>query len=167
MTESKKNSLPDLKEALLRAGVVNPGDIQQAIREQASSSAESHFLDRLLLAGKCDEKKLVSVLCEEYGYRLVSLKMLIIDKEVLKFIPRKIAEAYGCLPIALFENTLTVAVSNPANIKVLDELQAITGKRIRTSVAEYSQLKEYIQKAYQGEVGFRKNLFWRRAPKTS
>ncbi|MDD5226425.1 MAG: ATPase, T2SS/T4P/T4SS family [Candidatus Omnitrophica bacterium] len=153
MTEPKRNSLPDLKEALVRAGVVSSGDLQQALQEQAHSSKKAHFLDMLLQTGKCDEKKLVNVLCEEYGYRLVSLKMLIIDKEVLKLIPRKIAEAYGCLPISLFENTLTVAITNPANVGVLDELQAITGKRIRTSVAEYSMLKEYIQKAYQGEVG--------------
>ncbi len=153
MTELTRSSLPDLKEALLRAGVVSSGDLQQALQEQAKSSKKLHFLDILLQTGKCDEKKLVSVLCEEYGYRLVSLKMLIIDKEVLKLIPRKIAEAYRCLPISLLENTLTVAVANPTNIKVLDELQAITGKRIRTSVAEYSQLREYIEKSYQGEVG--------------
>ena len=152
MTEPMRTSLPDLKEALLRAGVVSSADLQQALQEQVKSSNKLHFLDILQQAGKCDEKKLVSVLCEEYGYRLVSLKMLIIDKEVLKLVSKKTAEAYGCLPISLLEKTLTVAVANPTNIKVLDELQAITGKRIRTSVAEYSQLKEYIQKSYQGEV---------------
>ncbi|MBI4711000.1 MAG: hypothetical protein HY767_00840, partial [Candidatus Omnitrophica bacterium] len=110
MTEPKRHSLPDLKEALLRAGVVSHGDLQQALQDQAKDPKKPHFLDMLLQAGKCDEKKLVSVLCEEYGYRPVSLKMLIIEKEVLKLIPRKIAETYGYLPITLFENTLTVAV---------------------------------------------------------
>lgn len=153
MIEPIRSSLPDLKEALLRAGVVSSADLQQALQEQAKSAKKPHFLDILLQAGKCDEKKLVSVLCDEYGYRIVSLKMIIIDKEVLKLIPRKTAESYGCLPISIFENTLMVAVSNPTNIGVLDELQAITGKRIRTSVAEYSLLKEYIEKAYQAETG--------------
>jgi len=152
MTEPT-SSLPDLKEALLRAGAVSSGDLQQALQEQTKSSKRPHFLDILLQAGKCDEKKLTSVLCEEYGFHRISLKMIIIQKEVLKFIPQKIAEAYGCLPIALFENTLTVAVANPVNIRTLDEIQAITGKRIRISVAEYSQLKEYIQKSYQKEAG--------------
>jgi type IV pilus assembly protein PilB len=149
--EPMRSSLPDLKEALVRAGVISSVDLQEALQEQARSAKKTHFLDMLLQAGKCDEKKLVNLFCEEYGYRIVSLKMLIIDKDVLKLIPRKIAEAYGCLPIALFENTLTVAVANPTNIKVLDELQALTGKRIRSSVTEYSQLKEYIEKSYQGE----------------
>lgn len=150
--EPTRSSLPDLKGALLRAKVVNAEDLQRAFLEQAKNPKKIHFIDVLLRAGKCDEKKLVSVLCEEYGYRFACLKMLIIDKEVLKLIPRKIAEAHVCLPIALFENTLTVAVANPTNIMVLDELQAMTGKRIRASVVEYSELKEYIQKSYTGET---------------
>ena len=56
MDESLRNSLPDLKEALLRAGVVNSGDLQWALGEQAKSAKKHHFLDMLLDAGKCDEK---------------------------------------------------------------------------------------------------------------
>jgi type IV pilus assembly protein PilB len=152
MTDPKRSSLPDLKEALLRAGVVNSEELQKALQEQTKSSMKLHFLDILLQKGKCNEKKLADVFFKEYGYRIVSLKMLIIHKEVLELIPRRIAEVYGCLPIVLYENTLTVAVANPANLKNLDELHSLTGKRIRVSVAEYSQLKEYIQKSYAGEV---------------
>lgn len=153
MTEPTRSSLPDLKESLLHAGAVSSADLQQALQEQSKSPKMSHFLDILLQTGKCDEKKLTNTLCEEYGFHRVSLKMIIIQKEVLKLIPQKIAEAYVCLPVALLENTLTVAVANPMNIRTLDELQAITGKRVRISVAEYSLLKEYIQKSYQREGG--------------
>ncbi len=153
MDEKQRTTLPDLKEALLKAGVVTAADLQQALQAPGKDSKKNHFLDRLLEAGKCDEKKLVSVFCEEYGYRLVSLKMLTLHKDVLHLIPRKTAEAHVCLPINLLEKTLTVAVANPTNLKVLDELQAATGKRIRAAVAEYSQLKEYIKKFYQDEPG--------------
>ena len=148
-----RRSLPDLKEALVRAEVIKPEDLQAALQEQAKNPKKTHFLDVLLETGKCDEKKLLNLFCEEYGYRLVSLKMLIVHPEVLKFISRKIAETYACLPISLLEKTLTVAFANPANLKILDELQAVTGKRIRAAVAEYSQIKEYIKKFYQAEPG--------------
>jgi len=151
MEERLRGSLPDLKEALVRARVVTSEDLQSALQEHAKSPKKPHFLDLLLESGKCDEKKLVQVFFEEYGYRLVSLKMLIVHKEVLDFIPRKIAEAYACIPISLLEKTLTVAFANPTNLKILDELQAVTGKRIRAAVAEYSQIKEYIHKFYEIE----------------
>ncbi len=148
MDESLRSSLPNLKEALLRAGVVNAADLQKALEEAAKHAKKPHFLDTLLEAGKCDEKKLVEVFSREYGYHLVSLKMLVVHKEILQIIPRKLAEAHCCLPISLLEKTLTVAFANPSNLKALDELQAVTGKRIRVAVAEYSQIKEYIKKFY-------------------
>ena len=144
MEESPRIALPDLKEALVRAG-----DLHSAVQEHAKSIKKIHFLDMLLQAGKCDEKKLVQLFCEQYGYRLVSLKMIVIHQDVLKLIPKKIAEAYGCLPVSVLDKTLTVAVANPTNLKVLDELQAMTGKRIRAAVAEFSMLKEHIAKFYQ------------------
>ncbi|MFH1208764.1 MAG: ATPase, T2SS/T4P/T4SS family [Candidatus Omnitrophota bacterium] len=153
MTEPKSSSSPDLKEALLRAGVVSSAELQQAVQEQARGPKKLHLLDILLQTGKCDEKKLVTVLCEEFGQRLASPKTIVIEKDVLKLVPQKIAEAYGCLPLSLLENTLTVATANPINIKVLDELKSLTGKRLNVMVAEYSQIKECIQKSYRGETG--------------
>ena len=147
MEESPRIALPDLKEALVRAG-----DLHSAVQEHAKSIKKIHFLDMLLQAGKCDEKKLVQLFCEQYGYRLVSLKMIVIHQDVLKLIPKKIAEAYGCLPVSVLDKTLTVAVANPTNLKVLDELQAMTGKRIRAAVAEFSMLKEHIAKFYQDQA---------------
>ncbi|HOW87742.1 MAG TPA: ATPase, T2SS/T4P/T4SS family [Candidatus Omnitrophota bacterium] len=152
MEERPHSSQSDLREALVRSGTVKPEDLYQASQEQAKSGQKSHFLDILLDHGKCDEKKLVQLLVSEYGYRLVSLKMLVIHKDVLKLIPKKAAEEHVCLPVSLFEKTLTVAFANPTNLKVLDQLQAATGMRIRASVAEYSMLKEYIKKCYQEEA---------------
>ena len=148
MEERLRSALPDLKEALARAGVVASEEIQKAIQEHGKDSKKAHFLDVLLESGKCDEKKLVTLFCEEYGYRLVSLKMLVIHADVLKLIPRKFAEAHGCLPVSVLEKTLTVAIANPTNLKILDELQVLTGKRIRAAVAEYSLLKDHIKKFY-------------------
>jgi len=153
MTEPKSSSLPDLKELLLGAGAVSSEDLQLAFQEQVKGPKKLHFLDSLLLAGKCDEKKLVTVLCEEYAYRRASPKTITIEKNVLKLVPQKSAELYGCLPLSLLENTLTIVFANPFNIKAQDELKLLTGKRIDILVAEYSEIKTCIQKSYQGEAG--------------
>ncbi len=153
MTEPKSSSSTDLKDSLLRAGAVSPEDLRQALQEQDKGPKKLHFLDRLLQAGKCDEKKLVTVLCEEYAYRRGSPKTILIDKNVLKLVPQKIAELHGCLPLSLLENTLTIAFANPVNLKAQDELKSFTGKRLDVLVAEYSEIKACIQKSYQGDAG--------------
>ncbi len=152
MTAQHSGALPDLKEVLLAAGVAKAEDIHAALEEYSKDPKKTHFLDRLLEKHKCDEKKLVNLFYSQYGYRLVSLKMLIIHNEVLRLMPKKIAEAYCCLPVSLLENTLTVAFANPTNLKAIDEIQALTGKRIRAAVAEYSLLKETIKTFYQEDA---------------
>ncbi|HNX68763.1 MAG TPA: ATPase, T2SS/T4P/T4SS family [Candidatus Omnitrophota bacterium] len=152
MTEKSGGSLPDMREALLETGAVKSEDLLWASQEQNKGTKKEHFLDVLLRTGKCDEKKLVTILNTKYGYRLVSLKMLIVSKDVLRLVPKKTAETHACLPISLYEKTLTVAFANPTNLKVLDEIQAQTGLRVRAAVGEYSILREAIAKFYQDVV---------------
>lgn len=149
MVEKFSSSFPDLKEALLAVGAVKPDDIQGALQEQAKSVKKQHFLDILLAAGKCDEKKLVNLFNTQYGYRLIILKMILIPKDLLTLVPKKIAETNVCIPISVFEKTLVVAFANPTNLKAIDEIQGLTGMRVRAAVAEYSLIKEYIGKFYQ------------------
>lgn len=148
--EKSGGALPDLKEALSAAGAVKPEDLQWALQEHEKNK-KSHFLDILLDAGKCDEKMLTQIFSTQYGFRLVSLKMLAISSEVLKLIPKAFAEARCCIPISILEETLVVAFANPTNLKILDEIQTSTGKRVRAAVAEYSLLKEKIKTAYEKE----------------
>ena len=151
--EKSGGSLPDLKEALLAVAAAKPEDIQWALQEQTKNAKKQHFVDILLGAGKCDEKKIVELFTAQYSYGLVSLKMLVIHKDVLKLIPKRFAEMYCCIPVSLHEKTLTVAFANPTNLKAIDEIQVITGRRVRAAVAEYSLLKETIKKAFESEAG--------------
>lgn len=146
-------SLPDLKEALLAVEAVKLEDVNWALQEQAKSAKKRHFLDILLGAGKCDEKKLIELLTNQYSYGRVSLKMLVIHKDVLKLIPERFAALHCCLPVSIHEQTLTVAFANPTDLKTLDEIQVLAGRRVRAAVAEYSLLKEMIRKCYDGEEG--------------
>lgn len=149
--EKSGGSLPDLKEALSSAGVAKWDDVQWALREHEKSPKKAHFLDILLASGKCNEKKLVELFTDQYSYGLVSLKMLVIHKDILKLIPKRFVEMYCCLPVSIHEKTLTVAFANPTNLRALDEIQVITGRRVRAAVAEYSQLKEKIKKSFEIE----------------
>ncbi|MBU9888711.1 MAG: Flp pilus assembly complex ATPase component TadA [Candidatus Omnitrophica bacterium] len=147
--EKNAGSLPDLKEALVTGGISRAEDVQWAIREYEKGPRKGNFLDLLLEAGKCNEKKLVELLTAQYSYGLVSLKMFVSHWEVLKLVPRRFAETYCCLPVSLHEKTLTVAFANPTNLRVIDEVQVITGRRVRVAVAEYSLLKEKIRTSFE------------------
>ncbi|HPW64717.1 MAG TPA: ATPase, T2SS/T4P/T4SS family [Candidatus Omnitrophota bacterium] len=139
----------DIKALLAREKIATAEDIEWAEKECAKNPRKQ-VIDILLDAGKCDEKKLVSFLSALYGYRPVSLNMLVIHEEVLALIPQKSAEEHRCLPVSLLDKTLTVAFANPTNLKAIDDIQVVSGKRIRATVAECSVIKELIAKCYQG-----------------
>ena len=150
----KDESRGEFKEMLLREGVVTLDVINEALREQ--DQTHQSLIDVLIRLGKLDEKKLVTVLMQLYGYACVNPGVFAIEKEVLDKVPQRIAEKYSLLPISMLENTITIAFANPNNLKAIDELRAITGMRIKVVVAQPSLLKKHIAK-YYGQDGVPSN----------
>lgn len=140
----------NLQKVLLREKVVTPEDLHEALRQQEKS--RESLIDSLVRLGKCNEKELVRVLSKEFGYTAVNPSVFVIDQELLKLIPRKVAEKYNVLPISRFEKTLTVAFIDPTNLAAIDELHMATQLRIKPAVAQASILKKYIQKTYNTEA---------------
>ena len=136
----------DLKDTLLREGVLSMEALNEILREQ--EKGKDSLLDVMIRMGKFDEKKLVHVLSRQYGCTAVNPAVFVIDQALLDLIPKKIAEKYSALPITQLDRTLTVAFANPTNLKAIDELRAITGMRIKPAVAQASLLKKYVEKYY-------------------
>lgn len=131
---------------LLKEGIVSQDTLNAALREQ--DRTKQPFLD-VLLSGKIDEKKMMTALAQFYGYNCVNPAVFLVDPEILALIPQKIAEKHTLLPISIFENTLTVAFANPTNLKAIDEVRALTGKRIKCVIAEAGNIKKCIEKYYK------------------
>lgn len=136
----------DLHEILVLEKVVAKADLDEALRE-VQRTKES-LVEVLFRLDKIDDKALVHVLSSRYGFTAVNPAVFVIENELLELIPRKIAEKHLVLPISLYENTLTVAFANPTNLKAIDEIKAITGKRIKIAVAAFSILKKLMTKYY-------------------
>lgn len=140
----------DLQEILVEDGVVSSVHLGEAIEEHQRT--KESLVDILIRQGKCDEKKLVRVLSQHYGYTLVNPAVFVVDPELIKLVSAEAAEKYTVLPMARFEKTLTVAFANPTNLKAIDDLHVMTGMRIKVAVAQAGILKRYIQKYYRDET---------------
>ena len=143
---SKDDFKGDFKDYLIKEGIALPDVLNEILREQ--DKTHESLLDILIHSGRFDEKKFVSSICHRYGFTSVNPSVFLIEPEVLSMISKEVAEKRMALPISLYENTLTVAFANPTNIKVVDEIRSLTGKRIKVAVAEASKLKACIEKYY-------------------
>ncbi len=127
--------------------LLNPEKFERCIRE--SESARRSWVEVLYRDSGVPEKELLSVLCEVFGYPPINVSTFALSPEVLSLVPKEIAKKHWMLPISRLEKTLTVALMDPTNLGILDDLHAIVGLRIKPTLAAPSQLDEAIKKYYE------------------
>ncbi|MBU1366801.1 MAG: Flp pilus assembly complex ATPase component TadA, partial [Candidatus Omnitrophica bacterium] len=77
-----------------------------------------------------------------------SLRNIIIDKSVLEKVPVKFAGYYKFMPLKIEGELLTIAVSQPLDIKISDEIRLHFGFDIETVLSTSEEIMEAIRKNY-------------------
>ena len=129
-----------LSEALVEKGLVANGQMAP-LMEEASKAKDSLFA--LLL--KC--------LSQVIRTPLIDLGGLKVDPEVVKKVPLKIAEYYKMMPIKLERRKLTIAVSGPLDLRVMDDIRAHLGYEIETVLAREKEILEALKRFYGFAAG--------------
>lgn len=121
--------------------------LQQRARHQAQVVVEGP------LAAKPAEKVQDAVselkaLSEKFGVPAIDLKQVCVRLSDLELIPLEIARRHVILPVLVREDRLFVAMANPQDKKVIDELEFVTDKKVYPYVALPELLSAAIGEAY-------------------
>ncbi len=88
----------------------------------------------------------------QLGLESVDLDKLSIDRNAINKISSASAKFYNIFPVRLEKDTLTVALSDPRNLRVMDDLRFITGMNIRFVIAPEEKIRSSIERFYgEGE----------------
>jgi hypothetical protein len=87
-------------------------------------------------------------LSEKFGVPAIDLRQVCIRLSDLELFPLEIARRHVILPILVRDDRLFVAMANPHEKKVIDELEFVTDKKVFPYVALPNPLREIIEKAY-------------------
>jgi CheY-like chemotaxis protein len=90
----------------------------------------------------------LKALSEQYGIPGIDLSQICLRLADLDLLPREIAEKHLILPVLIRDDRLFVAMADPREKKVLDELEFVTGKRVFPYVAIETVLARVIDAAY-------------------
>src|SRR5690606_17311752 len=95
-------------------------------------------------------------LCRQLDLPRVPLDGLTVPEEVLGLVPQEICEKHLLLPLSVTRNergaeTLHVAMSDPTNLELVDDLAFHTGKRIEVAVATDRDVDLAIRRSFYGE----------------
>jgi type IV pilus assembly protein PilB len=86
-----------------------------------------------------------------YRAEFVDLKNFRIQHDLLKTVPVELMFRYNFIPIEQKDEVLTIAVSDPSQLMVLDEIAGLLGHRIEPRVATLGQITELLKKTEQSQ----------------
>lgn len=137
-----------LGELLVRRNIITPEQLKKAFEEQKSNG--SRLESTLVKLGYIKEDELLSFLSAQYRVPSIKLAKVEVNPGVIKLIPPSIAKKHFVVPTNRIGAKLTLAMVDPSNILVIDEIKFITGFRVEPVVASENEIIDAIKKYYGG-----------------
>ncbi len=138
-----------LGEMLVKDRIITPEDLEAALEKQEKSGISlGHILVELGLAS---EWEMAAALGKQLNVPFITLSHYEIDRQVLESIPESIVRKYKIVPVDKTGDTLTIALSDPSNIYLLDELRLLTKCQIIPVISFESDIAEAISRYYSRE----------------
>jgi len=139
-----------LGEILLQEGVITKHQLEEAVSKQRKEGGRLGEL--LLKLGMVTEEQLVVAIGKQLGIPYFSLGtgMLkpAIDQNLEELIPIDIARKNLVLPLWRTLNSLTVAMADPLDLILIDNLKKMTGCQINPVIATKSDIAKAIEQYY-------------------
>ncbi len=112
---------------LLTRGVVKQEHLDRALEEQKLSNHQKLLGELLVEKSFCTEDQITEALAEAYDVPYARVSPRIADPKVIGLLPREFLEKHQVLPLFLVEGTLTIAVPEPANLFLIEEIERLVG----------------------------------------
>src|SRR3990172_12332146 len=137
---------PRIGELLVKPGLITPQDLERALNEQRTQGGK--LGSNLLRMGLVDEKQLIGFLSKQFAVPCINLSEVEADPSLHKLLTLDIMEKYQAVPIKKEGSTILLAVSDPSNHFVIEDVRFHTGLNVKLAVASEAAIKAAIDKYY-------------------
>ena len=132
---------------LLKEGLISREQLQKALDEQRQSGTRVGY--NLVKLGFIQENELTRCLARQYKMPAVDLSKFEVDAKIVKLVPADLAIKHLVLPLKRDGRTLTVAMADPSNLGVIEDLKFITRYDIFPVIAGEFTLRNVVEKHYE------------------
>jgi type IV pilus assembly protein PilB len=136
-----------LGDLLIREGLITKDQLDKALVEQKSAGTRLGYA--LVKLGFVQETEITKMLARQYRMPAVDLARFEVDPKIVKMVPADVALKHLVLPLKREGRTLTVAMADPTNLAVLDDLKFITRYDIFPVIAGEYTLRNQLEKHYE------------------
>ena len=137
-----------LGEILKEMKKVNQGQIQEALSLQREKGGQIGSL--MVGLGFITKQDLTRALATQAGMDSVELAAMTIPPDVLKRVDAQTAQAFRVVPFKHEGGVLYVAIADPMNTAVVDDLAFMTGGKVSAAVASDEDIDAAVKKHYAG-----------------
>jgi len=139
-----------LGQLMVRKNILTPQQLHQALEQQKTGGGR--LGQQLTKLGFLSETDIVDFLSQQYNVPAVDLKNQEIDLSLFKYIKMEIAKKHLVVPVSRRGPNLVVALSDPSNMQLIEDLKFITGLNIDVMVASETDIIDTIKKHYSSKV---------------
>jgi len=137
----KRETLGDM---LLHEGVINHDQLEEAFKRQ-KILMEKSIGQILVEMGVITESVKMHFLQKKFGYDLYRFQQKQLDPTLLAYIPRSYARKYHVVPVGLEKGVLVIAMDDPSDLTLLDNIKTTVGIPIKTVIASTADIDEAIE----------------------
>ena len=129
---------------LVERGYLTLEELQGALTHQAQVGKSKLLGEIVVDLEYCSEDQVIECLAQGYGVPYAKLEARLHDPKVTDLLKREYIERHLVFPLFCIRDVLTVAVTEPSNLFLIDELRSQTGKDIQIVAASAKDIRRMI-----------------------
>ena len=107
--------------------------------------------DRVKIVDPIQEATQAQALASRYRCDFIDLRQERIDHDLFHSVPVDLMFRYNFVPVQSHNGTLEIALADPRNLNLIDELSILLQKKLRVKVATLSQISDLLKKTEQSQ----------------
>ena len=130
---------------LLKKGLVTDEQIEAALAQQRDHGHRKLLGETLVEMRFVSEDQITEVIAEAYDVPYARISPKIADPKIFEVLSREFIEKHCVMPLFLVNGRLTVALSEPANLFLVEEIEKVSGYSVQIVAATAHDIQQTIQ----------------------
>jgi len=135
---------------LIELGLIDEHQLNSALGHQKKWGGK--LGDILVQEGLCREEQILHALSVHFNIPIVQLEGITVEPRVLKLVSKQVAEKFRVFPLEMVgagrAEVLTVAMAEPTDLSIVDQLAFHTSRRVKPVLTAESEIAAAIDRFY-------------------
>ncbi len=130
---------------LIKRGAITPEQLEEALEHQRTAGNNLLLGEVLQKLGHCTEEQIMAALAEGYGVPFAHVSPKVTDPKVTEVLPWEFLEKHTIVPLFKIRDRLTLAMSEPSNVFLIEEISRLAGCEVLVVCAPAKDIKATLE----------------------